>query len=138
MIFPTVEDICDINREWILKYGGRYVEANNNFSNASSLEYILNAIQYPIYGVERFPSLIEKAAALAWWIIEGHVFIDGNKRTGMQTAIEFLEINGANTKFDPESIVTIAIEIASGIKSVKDLSVKLLDYVELPNIGNDK
>ena len=69
------------------------MEANSNFSKASSLEYILDAIQYPIYGVDKYPSLIEKAAALTWWIIEGHIFIDGNKRTGMQALIEFLEIN---------------------------------------------
>ena len=136
MIFPTIEDIYDINREWIMRYGGRYVEANNNLSNTSSLEYILDAIQYPIYGVDKYPSLIDKAAALAWWIIEGHIFIDGNKRTGMQAAIEFLEINGAITQFDTESIVTIAIEIASGIHSVEELSLKFSAFVDFPYSSN--
>jgi len=121
-----------------MRYGGRYVEANNNLSNTSSLEYILEAIQYPIYGVDKYPSLIDKAAALAWWIIEGHIFIDGNKRTGMQAAIEFLEINGAITQFDTESIVTIAIEIASGIHSVEELSLIISAFVEFPYSSNTK
>jgi death on curing protein len=132
VIFLTSEDICEINREWILHYGGRYVAENNNFCNASSLEYILDAIQYPIYGIEKFPSLINKASALAWWIIEGHIFNDGNKRTGMQSMIEMLEINGAVTHFDSESIVKIALEIAGGKISVEELSSKIVAFVELP------
>jgi len=132
VIFPTMEDICEINREWIMRYGGRYVEADNNFSNTSSLEYILDTIQHPIFGIDKYPSLIDKAAALVWWIIEGHIFNDGNKRTGMQVAIEFLEINGATTHFDSESIVAIAIEIASGNISVEELSSKLSSFVEFP------
>ena len=127
-----MEDICEINREWIMRYGGRYVEADNNFCNTSSLEYILDSIQNTIYGIDKYPSLIDKAAALAWWIIEGHIFNDGNKRTGRQAAIELLEINGATTHFDSESIVAIAIEIASGNISVEELSSKLSSFVELP------
>lgn len=108
------------------------MEANNNFSDTSSLEYVLDAIQYPVFGVDKYPSLIDKTAALAWWIIKGHIFNDGNKRTGMQAAIEFLEINGATTHFDSESIIAIAIEIASGNVSVEELSSKISSFVELP------
>lgn len=110
--------------------------ADNNFGGTSSLQYILDTIQHPIYGVDKYPSLIDKAAALAWWIIEGHIFNDGNKRTGMQAAIELLEINGATTHFDSESIVAIAIETASGNISVEELSTKFSSFVELP-FGNN-
>lgn len=119
-----------------MRYGGRYVVADNNFGGTSSLQYILDTIQHPIYGVDKYPSLIDKAAALAWWIIEGHIFNDGNKRTGMQAAIELLEINGATTHFDSESIVAIAIETASGNISVEELSTKFSSFVELP-FGNN-
>jgi death on curing protein len=132
VIFPTLEDICEINREWIIRYGGMYTSANNNLCNASSLEYILDVIQHPIYGVDKYPSLMDKAAALAWWIIEGHIFNDGNKRTGMQAAIELLENNGATTHFDSDSIVTIATEIANGKLNVEELSLKVSSFVEFP------
>lgn len=132
MIFLTIEDICEINREWITRYGGRYVADNNNFLHKASLEYILNAIQYTVYGVDRYPSLIDKAAALAWWINKGHVFNDGNKRTGMQAAIELLEINGAITRFDSESIVKIALQIEGDKISVEELSLEFSYFVELP------
>jgi len=58
--------------------------------------------------------LSQLAAAYATGIIEGHPFVDGNKRTGFILAALFLEING--TKFDaPEvEVVVQTIGLASG------------------------
>ena len=131
MIFLTLDDICEINRDWIGRYGGRYVDVDKNLHNRASLEYILVAIQYPLFGYERFPTLIEKASALAWWIIEGHVFNDGNKRTGMQSAIELLELNGAVTHFDIDSVVAISVAVANGNISLPELTDLISMYVEL-------
>jgi death on curing protein len=128
VIYLTIENICEINKEWITIYGGRY-EGDNNFLHKESLEYILNAIQNKIYGVDRYPSLIDKAAALALCIIGGHVFNDGNKRTGMQAAIELLEINGAIISIDSESIVKIALKIAENKISLEELSEELSHFV---------
>jgi len=127
--FLTLDDICDINRDWIQRYGGRYVAADRNLCNRASLEFILAAIQFPIFGMERFPGLIDKASALAWWIIEGHVFYDGNKRTGMQSAIELLELNDVIAHFDIESAIEISMAVASGQISVKELSSVISMYV---------
>jgi death-on-curing protein len=130
VIFLTLDDICEINREWIQRYGGRYVAVDKNLCNRASLEYILTAIQYPIFGVQRFPRLIDKASALAWWIIEGHVFNDGNKRTGMQAAIELLELNGVMTSFDTESVIEISLDVANGRISVEELADLISHYLE--------
>jgi len=116
-----------------MRYGGRYVAENNNFCNTSSLQYILDAIENQVFGVDQYPTLIDKAAALAWWIIEGHIFNDGNKRTGMQAAIELLEMNGAITNFDSESIIKIALEVANGSVTAEELKCKIAPYVELPH-----
>jgi len=132
VIFLTIEHICDINKEWIHRYGGNYTAFNNNFLFKEKLEHILVAIQYPIFGVDLYPSLLDKAAALAWEINKGHVFNDGSKRTGMQTAIEFLEINNAITLFHSNSIVEIALEIANENISVKDVASRFFPFVELP------
>lgn len=130
MIFLTLEAICDINREWIQHYGGMYVEANSNLRDRPGLEYVLAAIQYPVFGVQRFPRLIDKAAALAWWVIEGHVFFDGNKRTGMQAARELLELNGVLTHFDTESVIDISVGVANGRIRVDELADLFLNFVE--------
>lgn len=131
VIFLSLDDICEINKEWIGRYGGRYVDVDKNLHNRASLEYILDAIRYPIFGYNRFPSLIEKAAALAWWVIEGHVFHDGNKRTGMQAARELLEVNGATTHFDIGSVTEISIAVATGSITLAELTQIMSHYVEL-------
>jgi len=130
VIFLTLDNICEINREWIQRYGGRYIAADRNLCNKASLEYILVAIQYPIFGVHRFPRLIDKASALAWWIIEGHIFNDGNKRTGMQAAIETFGLNGVMTNFDVESVIDISVAVANGKVSIEELASIMSLYVE--------
>jgi len=50
----------------------------------------------------------------------------------MQAAIELLEINGAITRFDSESIVKIALQIEGDKISVEELSLEFSYFVELP------
>ncbi len=46
--------------------------------------------------------LYEIAASYAYYISESQAFIDGNKRTAVQAALDFLEINGIDTTALPE------------------------------------
>ena len=46
--------------------------------------------------------LFEIAAAYAYHIAESQAYLDGNKRTGIQAALDFLEINGIDTASLPE------------------------------------
>lgn len=53
------------------------------------------ALQRPIQAYRyEVRDLFELAASYAAAIVQGHPFIDGNKRTGFIAAIAFLEING--------------------------------------------
>ena len=47
--------------------------------------------------------LYEIAAAYAFHIAESQAYLDGNKRTGVQAAVDFLEINCINTDPLPEA-----------------------------------
>ena len=129
MIYLTLDHICEINKQWIALYGGRYVDVDNNLLNRNSLEYILVAIQFPIFGRDLYPTLPEKAAALLWWIAGGHIFGDGNKRTGMQAAIELLEVNDVETKFDSEAIISIPIKVATKEINLQELTQIIISYI---------
>ena len=76
--------------------------------NSHSLEWVLEIIQYPLY----YPALAEKAAVLAWTIINSHVFYDGCKRTGMATLVTFLRQNGYDLNAATEEIVDVSVKIA--------------------------
>lgn len=109
----TVDDVVEINRRMIAEFDGFYTDHDRNLANPGSLEHILFVIQGPIFGHDLYPTLFEKAAAIAHRIIAGHIFHDGNKRTGMQACYNFLALNGYKMRVDREVIV-MALRIARG------------------------
>ncbi len=65
-------------------------------------------------GNELYPSLVEKAAALGYSIIQNHPFADGNKRTGHAAMAIFLAMNGYKISASVDEQVDIILSIASG------------------------
>jgi death-on-curing protein len=108
----TSADVVEINRRMITHFGGIFFEGDNNLANGGSLEYVLAEIHGSLYGQELYPDLFQKAGLIAWRIIVGHIFHDGNKRTGMESCRLFLELNGYILHMDME-IVDIALRIAT-------------------------
>ena len=109
----TIDEIMNINRRMIMKYGGLYSDADDNFQNRASLEYILDACLSTLFGKDIYQSVFEKIAAIVQTIISKHVFHDGNKRTGLAVAMCLLAINGYSflpTIKDNDFFVRIADE----------------------------
>jgi len=110
--YPSVEQICEINKRMIDEYDGLFVGADNIHADGS-LEYVLDAIELPMYGQDRYPTLTEKAAALAYHIITRHVFHDGNKRTAGHAMLMFLRANGVELKLD-QTLAALLEGVAAG------------------------
>lgn len=93
--FLTREQIDEIHRDQIEAWGGL-----DGLRSEGALE---SAIAQPLnvyfYGNG---DLYEIAAAYAFHIAESQAYFDGNKRTGVQAAADFLEINGIDTSPLPE------------------------------------
>ena len=119
--YLEVDEIVEINRRMIATFGGLFTEGDDNFANRGSLEYILEAIHGSLFGHDLYPTLIDKAAALAWWVIARHVFHDGNKRTGIEACRQFLELNGRLMRIDGE-VTGIAVGIAEGRVTLGDVA----------------
>ena len=58
------------------------------------LETALAAPQQSMFGVDLYPDLYTKAAAVFDALVNGHCFSDGNKRTALLVMIDFLTRNG--------------------------------------------
>jgi death-on-curing protein len=54
------------------------------------------------------------AAAYCAGIVRNHPFVDGNKRTGLLSAVVFLQVKGVTLVFDEASIVTMVVGLAAG------------------------
>jgi len=111
VVYLSSEQICEINREMISAFGGSYYEADSNLLHPSSLDYITEAISAVMFGEEMYPTLEAKAAALATTIVKRHVFHDGCKRTGVEAARLFLDVNGLTVRL-PEETTDVAVRLA--------------------------
>ncbi|WP_125773172.1 type II toxin-antitoxin system death-on-curing family toxin [Antribacter gilvus] len=70
-------------------------------------------------GVEAYPSLDLKAAALLDSVVNNHTLLDGNKRLGLVAVATFYELN--DHYFDPphEAIYELVMSVADG--SLRDV-----------------
>lgn len=121
--YLTVDDILEVAEEQV----GRYQLLNEN-----QLHYLVQIVGEKIGDTELFPSLEQKAAVYAHHIITRHIFLDGNKRTGMHCALLFFELNGfVHPDGIDDSIVELGLNIADGtIGDIKVIANHLQSWLE--------
>lgn len=51
------------------------------------------------------------AAAYAVYLVQGHVFLDGNKRAGAAAMLTFLEANAVAIRIPPEELAAMMIDL---------------------------
>ncbi len=86
--YLTIDEILDVHR-WVLQeFGGL-----TGIRDRGLLESALAAPQATFGGVEFHPSVIDKAAALAFSLVKNHAFVDGNKRVGFAAMDIFLRLH---------------------------------------------
>jgi death on curing protein len=108
-IFLTLDEITDIHRDQIARYGG--LEGIRDFGMLQS------AIAMPAAGFgSQFlhADLCEMAAAHLFHIVQNHPFIDGNKRVGAVAAYVFLALNNVRLTADQASYADLVLSVACG------------------------
>jgi len=82
--------------------------------NLGALESALAQPRMTFAGVDLYPTVVEKAAALGYSIISNHPFTDGNKRMGHIAMELFLALNGYTLQATEDEQFDIITQIASG------------------------
>lgn len=80
-------------------------------------------------GRDLYPSLIEKAGALCFSLVQNHPFFDGNKRLGHAAMEVFLILNGHEIRAGVDEQETVIIGVASGRVSRESLVEWLTEHV---------
>lgn len=65
-------------------------------------------------GLDLYPDLIAKASSLCFSLVNGHAFIDGNKRIGHAAMEMFLLLNGARLVADVDEQERLILDLAAG------------------------
>jgi len=105
--FLTLEDVLDIHARQLAMFGGA-----DGIRVKGLLESAVAAPQASFGGLLLHSDIFEIAAAYAFHIAENQPFIDGNKRTGLLSAVVFLDINGIAIDYPDPRLYTAMIEIA--------------------------
>jgi len=108
---PTFDDIVNANAAHINRSGGRFKEPDN-LLNPDRLKWVVDAILYPLGDQHLYPTIVEKSAILAYTIVCGHVFYDGNKRTGLSVLQATLAMNCLRFAGTEEDVVAMGLRLA--------------------------
>jgi death-on-curing protein len=101
--FLDLEDILLIHVEQLARYGG-----SSGIRDRGLLESAVGMPRASAGGEFAHKDLFAMAAAYAFHIAQNQPFVDGNKRTGLLSAIVFLDLNGVEIA-DPDGRLYIAI-----------------------------
>ena len=124
--YLTVNEVLVLYRRIIKQSGGAM-----GIQNIGALESALAQPRQTFGGTELYPDLIEKAAALGFALIQGHPFVDGNKRVGHAATETFLILNGYEIEADVDEQEDVILQIASGQLSRAQFCEWLRNHVAL-------
>jgi death-on-curing protein len=104
------------HRESLARFGG----AEGTRDEGLLLSALARAENIQAY--EEAADIFRLAAAYCSGIVKNHPFIDGNKRTGILSAVAFLGLNDVRVEFDEPTIANVVIGLAAGDVSEEELA----------------
>lgn len=98
----------------LLCIGERAIGAEVPVRDRGLLQSALARPQATAFGVDAYPSLEEKAAALLHSLARNRALVDGNKRLALAATIAFLGLNGRRLTFTNDEVYELVMSIAAG------------------------
>ena len=90
------------------------------------LEAAVARPQTQVFGVEAFPTLADKAAALIHAVARSHPFLDGNKRAALGAMLASLELNGVPIAAGETALYDFVISVATGeLSEIPDIATSI-------------
>lgn len=129
MEYLQKEDITRINFLTIEHVGGNFVPPTN-FLHEDNLDYLLEAVQAEMFGAPLYPDIHHKAGLYFFNIISNHIFQDGNKRTGLEAALLFLQLNGYDLIVDDDVLINFTLAVASAEHTLETVQAWFKDHIQ--------
>ena len=111
-----------LDREDVLTAGTAAVGQDLKVADYGLLDAAVARPQATVYGLDAYPDLFTKAAALLQSLVRNHALVDGNKRTAWVLARLFLALNGVRIAFAPEDAIRTVLALAAGELSEEELA----------------
>lgn len=107
--FLTLDEVLRIHERVIDVSGGAF-----GVRDLGGVQAAVVSPQMTFDGEELYPSLAEKAAALAYSLVNNHPFLDGNKRVAHAAMETFLLLHGYELRANVEAQERLFLSLAAG------------------------
>lgn len=121
MILLTVDEIILLHDKLLKTTGGF-----SGLRDKGLLESAVFSIDASFEDIEKYPTIEEKAARLAYALVGNHAFVDGNKRVGMLAMLTTLVLNGVTLQYTQAELIRLGLGTAN--KTVK--YEEILNWIE--------
>ena len=124
MRYVTLTEVLELHRRIIKQSGG-----SPGIRDLGALESALTQPRVTFDGADLYPTVVEKAAALGFSLINNHPFVDGNKRVGHAAMETLLVLNGYEINVSVDEQETIILRVASGDVSRDEFATWLSSHI---------
>ena len=125
MRYISLSEVLELHRRIIEESGG-----STGLRDLGGLESAIAQPRMTFGGRDLYPTLIEKAAALCFSLVQNHPFIDGNKRVGHAAMEAMLILNGYEIYAPVDDQEQVILELASADVSRDKLIEWLTDHID--------
>jgi len=121
----AVEEVLFLHELVVADSGG-----SAGVRDEGALESALAQPRMTFGGQDLYPTLVDKAAALCFSLVQNHPFIDGNKRTGHAAMDAFLRLNGLRLRASVDEQERVMLGVAAGQIDRDELVVWLQGHTD--------
>ena len=109
MRYLSLNEMLDLHQSVMTHSGGMA-----GIRDLGALESALAQVRMTFDGEELYPTVVEKASALGFSLINNHPFVDGNKRAGHAAMETFLILNGFEIAASVDEQAEVVFKVAAG------------------------
>lgn len=120
VVFLSLDEVLALHADQIARYGG-----SPGIRDMGGLDSALAMPRASFGGRWLHESLHEMAAAYLFHLVQGHAFIDGNKRVGLMAMLVFLGLNSLRLDARETEVVELVLGVATGRVSKAEVAVFL-------------
>jgi len=108
MIVLSVSEVLELHEKLIIATGG-----SHGVRDKGLLESAVFGCYQSFDGKDLYPTIVEKAAHMAFALCKNHPFVDGNKRVAITSMLVILRMNNTNLLFSQQELIALGLGIAN-------------------------
>ena len=125
MIILTTGEVITIHEKLVEATGG-----SPGIRDIGLLESAVLGCTQTFGGEDLYPTIVDKAARMAFSLCKNHPFVDGNERVAVTALLVILRMNNVYLQFTQQELITLGLGTADGSIDYEDIVVWVNSHIE--------